>query len=67
MESDSGATNFYPFFQCMAYNADLINSVVAHIHNLPDAPNGNVTETIVGVCEVSIHNWYEGKSFNLYL
>jgi len=67
MESDSGATNFYPFFQRMTYSADLINRVVAHIHNLPDAPNGNVTETIVDVCEVGIHNWHEGERFNLYL
>jgi len=56
VESDSGATNFYLFFQRMAYKADLINNVVAQIHNLPDALNGDVTEVIVGVCEVSIHN-----------
>jgi hypothetical protein len=44
----------------MAYKADLINNVVAQIHNLPDALNGDVTEVIVGVCEVSTHNLQEG-------
>ncbi|KIM47423.1 hypothetical protein M413DRAFT_439091 [Hebeloma cylindrosporum] len=52
VESDSGATNFYLFFQRMAYKADLINNVVAQIHNLPDALNGDVTEVLVGVCEM---------------
>jgi hypothetical protein len=51
----------------MTYSADLINRVVAHIHNLPHAPNGNVTEAIVDVCEVGIHNWHEGERFNPYL
>ena len=66
MELDSGATNLYLFFQRMAYKADLINNIVAHIHNLSDALNGDVTEVIVGVCEVSIHNLHEGRSFNIY-
>lgn len=46
----------------MAYKADLINNVVAHIHNLPDALNGDVTEVLVGVCEVSTHNLQKIKA-----
>ena len=36
----------------MAYKADLISSVVAQAHGLPDALNGPVSEVLVGVCEV---------------
>jgi len=36
----------------MAYKADLINNVVAQIHNLPEALNADVSEVLVGVCEV---------------
>ncbi|KAH9486203.1 Dynactin, 150 kDa isoform [Psilocybe cubensis] len=52
VESDSDATSCYLFFRRMGYKADLINNVVAHIHNLPEALNGDVTDTIVGVCEM---------------
>ncbi|KAF9055788.1 dynein associated protein-domain-containing protein [Panaeolus papilionaceus] len=52
VETDSDATSCYLFFRRMAYKADLINSVVAQIHNLPDALNGGVSETLVGVCEM---------------
>ena len=37
----------------MALKADLINSVVAQTHGLPDSLNGPVSESLVGVCEVS--------------
>lgn len=46
------ATNCYLFFQRLALKVDLINTFVAHAHNLPDALNGSVTELLVGVCEV---------------
>ncbi|PPR02344.1 hypothetical protein CVT24_011688 [Panaeolus cyanescens] len=52
VETDSDATSCYLFFRRMAYKTDLINSVVAQIHNLPDALNGDVSETLVGVCEM---------------
>ncbi|KAF9567724.1 dynactin [Agrocybe pediades] len=52
VESDSDATSCYLFFQRMAYKADLINNVVAQIHNLPEALNADVSEVLVGVCEM---------------
>lgn len=52
VESDSDATSCYLFFRRMAYKANLINTVVAQIHNLPDALNGDVSDVLVGVCEV---------------
>lgn len=52
IESDSDATSCYLFFRRMAYKADLINNVVAQIHNLPEALNADVSEVLVGVCEV---------------
>ena len=55
VESDSDATSCYLFFCRLGYKADLINSVVAQTHNLPDSLNGDVSETLVGVCEVSNH------------
>ena len=54
VESDSDATSCYLFFRRMAYKANLINTVVAQIHNLPDALNGDVSDVLVGVCEVRI-------------
>jgi dynactin 1 len=33
--------------------ADLINTIVAQAHGLPDALSGPVSETLVGVCEVN--------------
>ncbi|KAG6857289.1 hypothetical protein H0H87_006482 [Tephrocybe sp. NHM501043] len=53
VESDTDATNFYLFFQRMAHKADIINSVVAQAHNLPESLNGSVSEVLVGVCDVS--------------
>jgi dynactin 1 len=42
------------FFQRLAYKADLINTVVAQAHGLPDSLNGPVSEVLVGVCEVGV-------------
>ncbi|KAF8893676.1 dynein associated protein-domain-containing protein [Gymnopilus junonius] len=52
VESDSDATSCYLFFRRMAYKAELINTVVAQIHNLPEALNADVSEVLVGVCEM---------------
>ncbi|KAF9478081.1 dynactin [Pholiota conissans] len=52
VETDWDATSCYLFFRRMAYKADLINNVVAQIHNLPEALNGDVSEVLVGVCEM---------------
>jgi dynactin 1 len=43
------------FFQRLAYKADLINTVVAQTHGLPDSLNGSVSEVLVGVCEVGVY------------
>ncbi|KAF8273848.1 dynactin [Lactarius quietus] len=51
-ETDGDATRFYLFFQRMASKTDLINTVTAHAHNLPESLNGQVSETLVGVCEM---------------
>lgn len=57
LESDNDATSCYLFFQRIASKADLINTVVAHAHNLPDAAlgGGPVSEVLVGVCEMRGH------------
>ncbi|KAF8079158.1 dynactin [Lyophyllum atratum] len=52
VDSDTDATNCYLFFQRLAYKADLINTVVAQAHGLPDSLNGSVSEVLVGVCEM---------------
>ena len=52
VESDMDATNCYLFFQRLAAKVDLINTVVAQMHNLPEALNGPVSDVLVGVCEV---------------
>lgn len=52
MENDSDATSFYMFFQRLAAKTDLINTVVAQTHGLPDSLNGSVSDMLVGVCEV---------------
>ncbi|KAF5385085.1 hypothetical protein D9615_001067 [Tricholomella constricta] len=52
VDSDTDATNCYLFFQRLAYKADLINTVVAQAHNLPESLNGPVSEVLVGVCEM---------------
>lgn len=51
-ETDGDATRCYLFFQRMASKTDLINTVTAHAHNLPESLNGQVSETLVGVCEM---------------
>ncbi|KAI9445370.1 dynein associated protein-domain-containing protein [Lactarius indigo] len=51
-ETDGDATRCYLFFQRMASKTDLINTVTAHAHNLPESLNGRVSETLVGVCEM---------------
>ncbi|KAI0042583.1 hypothetical protein FA95DRAFT_1636409 [Auriscalpium vulgare] len=52
LETDSDATSCYLLFQRMAFKADLINNVTAQTHGLPDALNGPVSDTLVGVCEL---------------
>ena len=54
MESDGDATNCYLFFQRVGLKIDLINTVVGQAHGLPESLNGDVSETIVGICEVSM-------------
>ena len=51
-ETDGDATRCYLFFQRMASKTDLINTVTANANNLPESLNGQVSETLVGVCEV---------------
>ena len=48
------ATNCYMFFQRLAAKVDLINTIVAQTHNLPESLNGPVSDVLVGICEVSI-------------
>ena len=38
----------------MGLKIDLINTVVGQAHGLPESLNGDVSETVVGVCEVSL-------------
>ncbi|OCH92962.1 dynactin [Obba rivulosa] len=52
VESDMDATNCYMFFQRLAQKVDLINTVVAQMHNLPESLNGPVSDVLVGVCEM---------------
>ncbi|OSD01208.1 dynactin [Trametes coccinea BRFM310] len=52
VESDMDATNCYMFFQRLAAKVDLINSVVAQMHNLPESLNGPVSDVLVGICEM---------------
>ena len=54
VESDMDATNCYLFFQRLAAKVDLINSVVAQMHNLPESLNGPVSDVLVGICEVRL-------------
>lgn len=53
VESDSDATSCYLFFQRLAGKADLISSIAAQAHGLPDSCNGPVTEVLMGICDVS--------------
>ncbi|EIN14288.1 dynactin [Punctularia strigosozonata HHB-11173 SS5] len=52
VDSDSDATSCYLFFQRLAGKMDLVNSVVASAHSLPESLNGPVSETLVGICEM---------------
>lgn len=45
------------FFQRMAAKTDLVNTVVAQTHSLPDSLNGSVSDMLVGVCEVRPFTW----------
>ena len=54
VESDSDSTNCYLFFQRMGLKIDLINTVVGQAHGLPESLNGDVSETVVGICEVGL-------------
>lgn len=38
----------------MGLKIDLINTVVGQAHGLPESLNGVVSETVVGICEVSL-------------
>ncbi|KAH8834970.1 dynactin [Flagelloscypha sp. PMI_526] len=52
VESDMDATSCYLFFQRVGAKVDLINTIVAQIHNLPDSLAGEVSDVLVGVCEL---------------
>ncbi|KAJ8701829.1 hypothetical protein PTI98_000580 [Pleurotus ostreatus] len=52
VESDSDATSCYLFFQRLAGKADLISSIAAQAHGLPDSCNGPVTEVLMGICDM---------------
>lgn len=54
-ESDNDATSCYMFFQRLAAKTDLINTVVAQTHGLPDSLNGSVSDMLVGICEVGLY------------
>ncbi|KZO99357.1 hypothetical protein CALVIDRAFT_477249 [Calocera viscosa TUFC12733] len=51
-DGDSDATACYLFFSRLAYKADLINAVVAQKYNLPESLAEEVSESLVGVCEM---------------
>ncbi|KAG9313881.1 dynein associated protein-domain-containing protein [Chiua virens] len=52
VESDGEATSCYLFFQRVGLKIDLINAVVGQTHGLPESLNGDVSETLVGICEM---------------
>ncbi|KAF8547555.1 hypothetical protein OG21DRAFT_1527081 [Imleria badia] len=52
VESDSDATSCYLFFWRMGLKIDLINTVVGQAHGLPESLHGDVSETVVGICEM---------------
>lgn len=66
-ENDSDATNCYMFFQRMAAKTDLVNTVVAQTHSLPDSLNGPVSDMLVGVCEVRLFFPFARTGFCLEL
>jgi dynactin 1 len=43
------------FFQRLAAKTDLIDTVVAQTHGLPDSLNGSVSDMLVGICEVPLY------------
>ncbi|KAH9926495.1 dynein associated protein-domain-containing protein [Fomitopsis serialis] len=47
VESDTDATSCYLFFQRLALKLDLINTVAAQNHNLPESLNGAVSSVLV--------------------
>ncbi|KAF8555098.1 hypothetical protein OG21DRAFT_1521951 [Imleria badia] len=51
-ESDSDATSCYLFFWRMGLKIDLLNTVVGQAHGLPESLHGDVSETVVGICEM---------------
>ncbi|EJT98432.1 hypothetical protein DACRYDRAFT_118713 [Dacryopinax primogenitus] len=51
-EADADATACYLFFERLAYKAELINAVVAQKYNLPESLTQDVSESLVGVCEM---------------
>ncbi len=58
VESDMDATNCYLFFQHLVAKVDLINSVIAQAHNLPESLNGLVSDVLVGICKVGwVYAW----------
>ncbi|KAJ8507158.1 hypothetical protein ONZ45_g10447 [Pleurotus djamor] len=52
VESDSDATSCYFFFLRLAGKTDLISSLAAQAHGLPDSCNGPVTEVLMGICDM---------------
>lgn len=46
------------FFQRLAAKTDLINTVVAQTHGLPDSLNGSVSDMLVGICEVRLYIFF---------
>jgi dynactin 1 len=40
------------FFQRLAFKTDLINTIVAQNRSLPESLNGDVPDSLVGVCEM---------------
>ncbi|CAG8706507.1 7985_t:CDS:2, partial [Acaulospora colombiana] len=52
VESDGDSTNTYLLFKRMAAKADLLNSTLAERYSLPDSLSGNVTEPLIGICEM---------------
>jgi hypothetical protein len=55
VEVDADATACYMFFQRLACKAELVANVVGSANGLPESLAGNVSESLVGVCEASHH------------
>lgn len=51
----------------MGLKIDLINTVVGQAHGLPESLNGDVSDTIVGICEVSIVAFVNHRTNNVDL